>query len=118
MVHVFFRVEEGAIPEALLHLLFVYTHFGLEQVLTHEVVLSILDARIPIESLLACVTVVDQRGEDLATVNFQVAEVTIVNILCNSPSRFQLVARARFAYARLSCDLIRGSQQHPTSTPN
>ena len=92
MVHVFFRVEERVIPEVLIHLLFVYTRFGLKQVLIREVVLSILSARIPIGSLLACINVVDQRGEDLTTVDLRVAEVAMVIILRNSPSRFQLAA--------------------------
>jgi len=52
-----------------------------EQILTHGAVLSILDAHLPIQSLLEQIDVLNQGGEDLCCEDLHIAEVTVVNVL-------------------------------------
>merc|ERR1719422_2355767 len=52
-----------------------------EEIFIHGAVLPILDAHLPIQSLLAGADVLNQCGEGLRAVALQIAKVTIVDIL-------------------------------------
>merc|ERR1712241_192338 len=90
-----------------------------EQVLTHGAVLSILDAHLPIQSLLARVDVLNQGGEGLSAVDFQIAKVTIVNLLAilqvDSSWRHELVLFQPNPHAICNEDSISIHLHHPIS---
>merc|ERR1712242_592613 len=90
-----------------------------EQILTHGAVLSILDAHLPIQTLLARVDVLNQGGEGLRAVDLQIAEVTIVNILAilqvDSRWRHELVVFQPNLHAICDENCISIQLQHPIS---
>merc|ERR1712018_579984 len=90
-----------------------------EEILTHRAVLSILDAHLPIQSLLAGVDVLNQGGEGLCAVDLQIAEVTIVNILAilqvDSRWRHELVVFQPNLHAICNENCISIQLHHPIS---